>query len=377
MALGKKIILLLLLLVGLIIYSVYSFDYKTILSANSSEDQENNTSMFSEYSNDVMEKYDELKVLVISKYKEFKGEEANPNNESISLELVKEDGVILMNGIFKDKEQADKIADLLNINRDGNYAYNANIVENKELLNNFSSLISPLKNFFVDGAKLSLEDGKINLDGKLGDANYLDLVNSIITRSNLDVKTDIIKPEISKTQKIINSMQDIVKEEEQIEAEVTFTDKKSKEVFANEKKKVENTVKKEVEDNSSLSEKSQEIQEAINQLLKDKKIIFKRRSTKITIESLDTVKEIAKILNENKNLNVEIAGHTDSRGKASLNKRISQDRANSVKKVLISLGIDKSRLKAKGYGEDFPIVKDDKDGLSAQNRRVEFNIIGE
>jgi len=371
MSLGKKIILLLVLLVGLIIYTVYSFDYRTILSSQSGENKENTSSFFSEYTNDVMNKFDELKVLAVDKYKEFKGEKANVNNEDLTLELIKEDGIILMNGTFTNEDQAQKIADLLNINRDGDYKYNPNIANDEVLLNKFVSLIPPLKNFFVDGAKLSMDNKEINLEGKLGDSNYLDLVNSIISRSGLEVNTDIIKPEVSKTQKIINSMQNIVKEEEQIESEVAFTDKKSKEVFAN-KEKVE-----EDKNSKSLSEKSAEIQKTINQILSDKKIIFKRRSTKITLESLETVKEIAKILKENKNLNVEIAGHTDSRGKASLNKRISQDRANSVKKVLVSLGVSKSNLKAVGYGEDFPIAKDDKDGLSAENRRVEFNIIGE
>ena len=74
---------------------------------------------------------------------------------------------------------------------------------------------------------------------------------------------------------------------------------------------------------------------------------------------------------------IEIAGHTDSRGSDSLNKQISQDRASSVRDVLISLGIDKNRVTAIGYGEEFPIAQDDENGLSEINRRVEFNILGE
>ena len=74
---------------------------------------------------------------------------------------------------------------------------------------------------------------------------------------------------------------------------------------------------------------------------------------------------------------IEVAGHTDSRGEAALNKQISQDRASSVREILIKLGINENRITAVGYGEEFPIAKDDKDGLSEINRRVEFNILGE
>ena len=115
----------------------------------------------------------------------------------------------------------------------------------------------------------------------------------------------------------------------------------------------------------------------INKLLSSKKINFERRSTKITEDSNIVVKEIAKILQDNPSFKIEIAGHTDSRGSDSLNKQISQDRASSVRDVLISLGIDKNRVTAIGYGEEFPIAQDDENGLSEINRRVEFNILGE
>ncbi len=47
------------------------------------------------------------------------------------------------------------------------------------------------------------------------------------------------------------------------------------------------------------------------------------------------------------------------------------------KEALIAMGINQDRLTAVGYGEDFPIAKDDENGLSEINRRVEFKIIGE
>lgn len=129
--------------------------------------------------------------------------------------------------------------------------------------------------------------------------------------------------------------------------------------------------------NSNLSQKSKQIQSSINEILADKKITFERRSTKITDDSYLVLKNISNLLSSNSNIKIEVAGHTDSRGSDLLNKKISQDRANSVMDSLLELGIDKNRIKAVGYGESFPIAKDDENGLSEVNRRVEFNIIGE
>jgi nicotinic acid phosphoribosyltransferase len=82
------------------------------------------------------------------------------------------------------------------------------------------------------------------------------------------------------------------------------------------------------------------------------------------------------ILKQNPKFTIEVGGHTDSRGNKELNKKISQDRANRVKEILESFGVDKDRIKAVGYGNERPIAQDDENGLSEINRRVEF-IIGD
>ena len=118
------------------------------------------------------------------------------------------------------------------------------------------------------------------------------------------------------------------------------------------------------------------LQDEINSILKDKKIEFKRRSSELTNQSQEALEEIALLLSNSNNIKIEIAGHTDARGRASLNKEISENRANSVKLQLVQLGVDSELLSAVGYGETKPIAKNDKNGLSKINRRVEFNITG-
>jgi len=73
---------------------------------------------------------------------------------------------------------------------------------------------------------------------------------------------------------------------------------------------------------------------------------------------------------------VEVQGHTDSDGSASYNRKLSDSRANSVRKYLVDAGIDGERLQAKGYGEDTPIDTNATSEGKERNRRVEFKIIG-
>ena len=61
-----------------------------------------------------------------------------------------------------------------------------------------------------------------------------------------------------------------------------------------------------------------------------------------------------KLLNENPNVTIELSAHTDNRGSAQYNERLSQRRAESVVNYLIDHGIAADRLTPKGYGEDKP-----------------------
>jgi outer membrane protein OmpA-like peptidoglycan-associated protein len=72
---------------------------------------------------------------------------------------------------------------------------------------------------------------------------------------------------------------------------------------------------------------------------------------------------------------VEIGGHTDITGSADLNRKLSQQRAESVMKYIASKGIAKSRLEAKGFGPDVPIADNNTPEGQEANRRVEFLIV--
>jgi len=106
------------------------------------------------------------------------------------------------------------------------------------------------------------------------------------------------------------------------------------------------------------------------------KAILKREAK----QSIDT--SLLILLKENPQIVIEISSHTDSKGDDEYNKKLSQERAESVVKHLIRKGIDSKRLVAKGYGEEKPIAlnelpdgTDNPDGRQ-KNRRTEFKIIG-
>jgi outer membrane protein OmpA-like peptidoglycan-associated protein len=88
------------------------------------------------------------------------------------------------------------------------------------------------------------------------------------------------------------------------------------------------------------------------------------------------INKIYQMLSENSGMEVEIAGHTDNIGDKEYNYDLSHRRAQAVVDVLKSRGIDSSRIKAVGYGEDRPLASNDDEREGRElNRRVEFEVI--
>ena len=84
--------------------------------------------------------------------------------------------------------------------------------------------------------------------------------------------------------------------------------------------------------------------------------------------------KLAETLLKAKNWVLEIQGHTDDKGSDDYNMKLSQSRADSVKKYLVSKGIVADTITAKGFGEKNPIIANDSDVNREKNRRVEFKI---
>jgi hypothetical protein len=72
---------------------------------------------------------------------------------------------------------------------------------------------------------------------------------------------------------------------------------------------------------------------------------------------------------------VRVEGHTDDRGSATANRRLSQERAEAVVDFLIDAGVEPHRLEAVGYGPDYPVADNRTEQGRQMNRRVEFLIL--
>ncbi|MCA9668163.1 MAG: OmpA family protein [Myxococcales bacterium] len=106
------------------------------------------------------------------------------------------------------------------------------------------------------------------------------------------------------------------------------------------------------------------------------KIYFASGSSAIKTVSTPILDAVAATLKGNPRINlIEIQGHTDSRGSARANLRMSWARARAVRRYLIGKGVAGSRLKARGYGETRPVDGGQSAEAHSRNRRVEFVIL--
>ena len=106
-----------------------------------------------------------------------------------------------------------------------------------------------------------------------------------------------------------------------------------------------------------------------------KKVHFAHDSANIEPDSAALIAEIASVLKKKKEIaTLEIQGHTDNTGSPVYNQRLSQQRAEAVRQALIAHGIQSSRLTAKGYGQEKPLLPNVSAANRARNRRVQLII---
>jgi outer membrane protein OmpA-like peptidoglycan-associated protein len=99
---------------------------------------------------------------------------------------------------------------------------------------------------------------------------------------------------------------------------------------------------------------------------------FTTGTTQLTPESVPTVNDLIVILKAYPVAEVQLVGHTDNTGDPAANTKLSQDRANAVRDMLVNSGVDTNRISTAGYGQDKPIASNDTDEGRAKNRRTEL-----
>jgi len=121
--------------------------------------------------------------------------------------------------------------------------------------------------------------------------------------------------------------------------------------------------------------KPTECVDEINAVLTERKISFDPGSTELDTAGRGVVDRLAEILKNCDKAKIEIAGHTDSQGRETMNLTLSQARADAVLQGLMARRVLTSGLTAVGYGEVEPIADNDSEEGREANRRIEFTLI--
>jgi outer membrane protein OmpA-like peptidoglycan-associated protein len=101
-------------------------------------------------------------------------------------------------------------------------------------------------------------------------------------------------------------------------------------------------------------------------------VLFDTGRAELKPSATRSIDQIAAFLNENPERRVQVEGFTDDRGADSYNLELSQRRADAVATAIMQRGIDAQRVRALGYGEEYPVASNDNPGSRQMNRRVEI-----
>ncbi|MCD2451619.1 OmpA family protein [Methylicorpusculum oleiharenae] len=101
-------------------------------------------------------------------------------------------------------------------------------------------------------------------------------------------------------------------------------------------------------------------------------VLFSTAKAQLKSGGMRNVYKLADFMNQYPTYKVSVEGHTDSRGSDEYNQDLSERRASAVYDALVSAGISRDRISARGYGEGLPIAGNDSPGSRQLNRRVEI-----
>ena len=106
------------------------------------------------------------------------------------------------------------------------------------------------------------------------------------------------------------------------------------------------------------------------------KVYFETGSAKLLPESEETLRQAGAALEKYPRLRIEVQGHTDTRGSARYNERLSQSRAEAVRTFLLEhFQLEPGNLIARGYGEEQPETSERNDEELLRNRRVVLHVL--
>jgi cytochrome c oxidase subunit 2 len=104
------------------------------------------------------------------------------------------------------------------------------------------------------------------------------------------------------------------------------------------------------------------------------RLLFETGKAALVPSSQEQLKNVAEIMKAFPSIEIKLGGYTDNVGKPEGNQKLSAERANAVMAELVKLGVAANRLKAEGYGQEFPVASNDTDAGRQQNRRIDIRV---
>jgi outer membrane protein OmpA-like peptidoglycan-associated protein len=101
-------------------------------------------------------------------------------------------------------------------------------------------------------------------------------------------------------------------------------------------------------------------------------VLFEFDRTSMSIHEMEKLDNLIHRVESANLMHVRIEGHTDSKGSAKYNKKLSVKRAKAVRDYLVQHGIEQTKISIKGYGESMPVEPNDTEEHRAKNRRSEL-----
>lgn len=109
-------------------------------------------------------------------------------------------------------------------------------------------------------------------------------------------------------------------------------------------------------------------------LILDSDILFDNGQSALRADAFTPIQKVATFLKENPERRTIVVGYTDNVGDASFNQRLSQQRAESVRDLLIQNGVPAAQVESRGRGDSSPVASNDDAIGRQQNRRIELII---
>ena len=105
------------------------------------------------------------------------------------------------------------------------------------------------------------------------------------------------------------------------------------------------------------------------------RVHFEFDSSSLSEDARNTLEANAKTIKGGKKMRVLVEGHCDERGSNEYNIALGERRSRAVIDYLVNLGVQRSRLEMKSWGEERPLVKGQDESAYGENRRAEFVVL--